>query len=157
MLARRVATHLGILVILSGCAHASSAPRRGVIVHGGGAIVTAQTCPALRPPSWPGSQFRVATGAFDPTLDAQSGALVFEVGVDSIPGPQAAQVSVWSQTFRRDSAFAQSPIKLTAPSGRYAFRARKIGAQTMQDSVDVRSRYVDTVKVVLGREVVCLN
>jgi hypothetical protein len=154
---RHIATNLGIVVILSGCARANSTPTRSVIVHSGSAIVIAETCPAQRPPSWPKSQFRVVTGDFDPTLEGQSGALVFDLRADSIPDPQAAQVSLWSQTFRRDSAFAQSPIKIVAPVGRYVFRVRKIAAQAMQDSIDVRGRYVDTVKVVLGREVVCLN
>jgi hypothetical protein len=154
---RNIATNFAILITLSGCARANSAPTRSGIIYGVGGILIAETCPAQRPPSWRKSQFRVVTGDFDPTLKAQSGALVFNVRVDSIPDPQAAQVSLWSQTFRRDSAFAQSPIKIVAPVGRYAFRVRKIATQAMQDSVDVRSRYVDTVKIVLGREVVCLN
>jgi hypothetical protein len=66
-------------------------------------------------------------------------------------------VSLRNETARRDSAFADSPIKLTAPAGRFSFRVRRIGAQTLQDSVDVRSGYVDSVKVLLGREVVCLT
>jgi hypothetical protein len=130
---------------------------RGVIVHGGGVIVSGGGCPTQRPTSWAKSQFRVASGQSDPSLGVQSGTLVFEVQIDSMPGPQAAQVSLWSQATRRDTTFADSPIKLTLPIGRYAFRVRRIGAQTLQDSVDVRRGYVDSVKVVLGREVVCLD
>jgi hypothetical protein len=53
--------------------------------------------------------------------------------------------------------YGDSVIKASVPAGRYAFRARRIGAQTLQDSVDVRSGYVDTVKILLGREVMCLS
>ena len=156
MQATRFVISLAFIFALSACAHANATPTRRVIASGG-VLVTAGNCPTQRPAYWAKSKFSVERGRSDPTLDAQSGALVFEVTVDSMLGPQAAQVSLWNQTIRRDSAFAQSPIKLAVPVGRYSFRARKIGAQTMQDSVDVRSRYVDTVKVVLGREVVCLN
>jgi hypothetical protein len=53
--------------------------------------------------------------------------------------------------------YGDSVIKASVPAGRYSFRARRIGAQTLQDSVDVRSGYVDTVKILLGREVMCLS
>jgi hypothetical protein len=45
---------------------------------------------------------------------------------------------------------------VTVPAGRYSFRARRIAAQTLQDSINVRRGFVDTVKVTLGREIVCL-
>ncbi len=156
MLTKRLVSGLGVVAALSACAQANSAPTRGVIVHGGGVIVNSGTCPTQRPTSWPKSQFRVMSGHYDPQLVTESGALVFEVQIDSIPVPQGAQVSLWNQTTRQDSAFTNSPIRVTVPPGRYSFRVRRIGAQTLQDSVDVRNGYVDTVEVMLGREVVCL-
>ena len=155
MQTKRIAVSVVALSVLS-CAHANPSTRR-VDAAGRGVIVTGGTCPSQRPPSWPKSQFRLRSGAYEGSLDSQTGALVFNVAVDSIPGPQAAQVSLWNATFRRDSSFARSPIKMRAPVGRYSFRVRKLGAQTLQDSVDVRSKYVDTLSVVLGREVVCLQ
>jgi hypothetical protein len=114
-------------------------------------------CPSQRPASWAQSQFRVALGYADPSLDAGSGALMVDVQVDSMPGVHGAQVSLSSQTIRRDAAFSDSLIKITVPAGRYFLRARRIDAQTLQDSIDVRSGFVDTVKVILGRQIVCLD
>ena len=148
MLAKHLLTCLVAATTVNACARPVSAPTRGVVINSG--------CPTQRPTSWANSQFRITFGQIDSTLDAQSGALVFEVQIDSIPGPQGAQVSVRTQTIRRDTAFAGSPIRMTVPAGRYSFRVQRIGAQTLQDSVDVRSGNVDTVKVILGREVVCL-
>ena len=88
------------------------------------------------------------------TLEAQTGTLIFEVGVDSMPS-QGAQISVRNQTVRRDMAYSDSLIKVNVPTGRYYFRARRIGAQTLEDSIDVRSGFADTVRILLGREMFC--
>jgi len=119
-------------------------------------IVTNDSC-SQRPASWPNSQFRVALGATDSTLDAQTGALIVDVRVDSIPASQGAQVSLIRGAMHRDAAYKDSVTRITAPAGQYVLRARRIGAQTLSASVDVRSGFVDTVKVLLGREVVCLD
>ena len=154
MKATHVLVSIAFILALSACAHANPTPTPGVIV-GGGMLITGVTCPDQRPAYWGKSKFSLQQGTPDQTLDTQSGALVFDITVDSMLGPQAAQVSVWNQTIRRDSAFAQSPIKLAVPPGYYLFRVRRIGAQPIQGSIEVRSTYVDTVKVVLAREVIC--
>ena len=155
MHATRVVVSVAFILASNACAHTNPAPARRVIPSGG--IIVTGSCPSERPEYYAKSQFSVQRGGSDATLSAESGALVFEITVATILGPQAAQVSLWNQTTRRDSAFAPSPIKLVVPAGLYSFRVRKIGTQQMQDSVNVRGTYVDTVKVVLGREVVCLN
>jgi hypothetical protein len=147
---------LALLVVtatVSACARPAPMHTRAVMIDIG--------CPSQRPASWPNSQFRVSLGGGDSTLDAQTGALIFEVRIDSVPGeyqlkPQSAQVSLWNQTIRRDAAYGDSLIRIAAPAGRYSFRARSIAAQTLQDSIDVRGGYVDTVKVTLGRDIVCI-
>jgi hypothetical protein len=122
-------------------------------MSGGGMVVTAEGCPSQRPTSWRHSQFRVSPGSPDATLDPQTGALIFDVRVDSMsPG---AQILIRDQTLRRDLPFSDSVARVNIPTGRYYFRARRIGAQTLEDSVDVRSGFVDTVKILLGREKFC--
>jgi len=148
MLTRAILASLAVTATASACARRAPMQTRAVIVNNG--------CPSQRPASWPNSQFRVSLGGWDSTLDAQMGALIFDVRIDSIPGAQSAQVSLRNQTIRRDAAYGDSLIRITAPAGRYLFRARRIAAQTLQDSIDVRGSYVDTVKVTLGREIVCL-
>jgi hypothetical protein len=143
---------LALLVVTataSACARRAPMQTRAVIVNSG--------CPSQRPSSWSNSQFQASLGGRDSTLDGQTGALIFEVRIDSIPGAQSAQVSLRNQTIRRDAAYGDSLIRISAPAGRYLFRARRIAAQTLQDSIDVRASYVDTVKVTLGREIVCLE
>lgn len=145
---------LGILLFVAviACARSNPAQRRGVTINGGGVVITAIGCPSQRPTSWPHSQFRVVFGSPDTTLEAQTGTLIFEVRVDSMPGLQSAQVSLRNQTIRRDMAYGDSVLRASVPAGRYYFHARRIGAQTLQDSIDVRSGFTDTVRILLGRE-----
>ena len=147
---------LGVSATMSACVRRDPPQTDRTITFGRGPIVVAATCPSQRPASWPNSQFSVAFGNPDKTLGSQTGALIIEVRVDSMPGLQSAQVSLRNQAMRRDLPFGDSVITLTAPAGRYFFRARRVGAQTLQDSIDVRSGYADTVRVTLGREVMCL-
>ena len=148
-MSRAILASLVVTAIMNACARPTPIQTRAVIVKSG--------CPSQRPASWPNSQFRVSLGGGDSTLDGQTGALIFEVRIDSMPDGQSAQVSLRNQTIRRDAAYGDSLIRIAAPAGRYLFRARRIAAQTLQDSIDVRGGYVDTVKVTLGREIVCLN
>ncbi len=89
-------------------------------------------------------------------MEAQAGALIFEVRIDSTPGRPSAQLSLRNRQIQRDMPYGDSVVKVIVPAGRYSFRARRIGAQTLQDSVDVRRGYVDTVRILLGREMMCL-
>ena len=144
------------VAVLSACARPNAVQTRGVTINGAGAVITAEGCPSQRPTSWLHSQLRVYSGAPDVTLEAQTGALIFEVRVDSLPRPWSAQISVQNQTIRRDMVYGDSVIRVSVPAGRYYFRARRIGAETLQDSVDVRSGFADTVRILLGREMLCL-
>jgi hypothetical protein len=141
------------VAVASACARPNTAQTRGVIANAGGMVVTSVDCPSQRPPS----KFRVLFGSADATLEAQTGTLIFEVRIDSMPGLESAQVSLRNQTIRRDIAYGDSVIRVTVPAGRYLLRARRIGAQTLQDSIDVRSGFDDTVRVTLGRECVYLE
>jgi hypothetical protein len=152
----RALGELLFLAVVSACARPNSVQSGGVTINGGGAVITAEGCPSQRPTSWPHSQFRVFLGSRDSTLEAQIGTLIFEIRVDSMPRPQSAQVSVRSQTARRDMPYGDSVIRVSVSAGRYYFHARRIGAQTLQDSIDVRSGFADTVRILLGREILCL-
>jgi hypothetical protein len=144
------------LTVVSACARPNAVQNGGVTDNGGGVVVTAESCPSQRPTSWPHSQFRVFPGSPDSTFEPQTGALIFEIQLDSMPRPQSAQVSVRNQTVRRDMPYGDSIFRVTVPTGRYYFHARRIGAQTLQDSIDVRSGFADTVRILLGREMLCL-
>jgi hypothetical protein len=99
----------------------------------------------------------MSLGRPDKKLDANTGILIIDVRGDSInPNVRNAQVSLRSIGIRRDVYVTDSLIQMTLPSDRYFFRVRRIASQTVQDSIDVRNGYVDTVKVSLGRDIVCL-
>ena len=143
------------VAIVGACARPSAVQPPRVIINSGGPLITAESCPSQRPTSWPRSQFRAFLGSPDVTLETQTGTLLFAVRVDSLPGPQSAQISVRNQTVRLDMPYGDSVIRVSAPAGRYYFHARRTGAQTLQDSIDVRSGFVDTVRIFLGREIFC--
>jgi len=98
-----------------------------------------------------------ALGGRDTTLEAQMGALIVNVSVESMPGVHDAQVSLLQGAKEIDANHLDSAIKIKAPAGRYLFRARRLGAQILRDSVSVRAGFVDTVNVILGRDVACLQ
>jgi hypothetical protein len=141
---------------VSACAPPNQVQARRVVVNsGGGGVVTAEACPSQRPASWPRSEFQVFLGSRDTSLEPPTGTLIFEVRADSIAGVPSAQISLRSQTLRRDVPYGDSVIRVSVPAGRYYFHARRIGAQTIQDSIDVRERFADTVRIFLGREKFC--
>ncbi len=153
----RALGRLLFVAVVGACAQSNTAQTRGVIINGGGAVITAVGCPSQRPATWPHSQFRVFFGSRDATLEAQTGALIFEVRLDSMPGLQnGTLLSLRNEMVRRDMAYGDSLIRTSVPAGRYYFRARRIGAQSLQDSIDVRSGFADTVRILLGREMLCL-
>ena len=148
---------LVVLLFLAGiaaCVRPKPVQTRGVTMSDGGIVITAESCPSQRPASWPHSHFRVSPGSPDARLEARTGALIFDVQVDSMsPG---AQLLVRDRTLQREVTFSDSATRVNIPAGRYYFRARRIGAQTLEDSVDVRSGFADTVRILLGREKMCL-
>ena len=118
------------------------------------AVITSSCGP--RPASWGKSQMRVSLGSADTTLGAMIGAFVVDVSLDSVSPVNKPQISLFHGATHYDVIYEDSVIKIAAPAGRYVFRARMLGAQTVQDSVDVRSGFADSVEVILAREVVCL-
>jgi hypothetical protein len=121
------------------------------------AVVVQDSCPSQRPSSWPNSKLRMSLGRPDKKLDANTGILIIAVRGDSInPNVRNAQVSLRSLGIRRDVYVTDSLIEMILPPDRYFFRVRRIASQTLQDSIDVRNGYVDTVNVSLGRDIVCL-
>jgi hypothetical protein len=145
---------LAALILLAGvaaCVQHNPEQTRGVVVYGGGPVITAVSCPSQSPHS----QFRVVLGSPDATLEAHTGTLIFEVRVDSTPGSQGAQISVRNESVRRDMPYSDSVTRVSVPAGGYLFRARRIGAQTLQGSIEVRSGFADTVRILLGEEKLC--
>ena len=152
----KVRIALLVVAAVDACARPNQVPTRRVIVNsGGGGVVTAEACPSQRPASWPQSEFKVFQGSPDTNLEAPLGTLIFEVRVDSMPGVPSAQISLRNQTLRRDMPYGDSVIRVSMPAGRYYFHARRIGARTVQDSIDFRKGFTDTVKIFLGREKFC--
>jgi hypothetical protein len=151
----RVLVALVFLAAVPGCVRHNPEPRREVVVHGGGPIVTAVSCPSRRPASWPHSTFQVVLGPPDPTVEPQTGTLIFEIRVDSTQRSSGAQVSVRNPSVRRDMPYSDSVVRVNVPTGRYYFRVRRIGAQTLEDSIDVRSGFVDTASILLSGEMFC--
>jgi hypothetical protein len=150
----RVLPAVLIIAVIAACAPANQGKRHDVVVYGGG-VVVAEFCPAKDPASSPRSQFRVFPGSTDPALEKPNGTLIFKARLDASQAPSAVQVSLRDQTIRRDLSYGDSVVRVTVPAGRYYFRARRIGAQTLQDSIDVRSGFADTVRIVLVSEMLC--
>ncbi len=142
-----IAFFLGI-TFLSACARPAPPQAQGQIIT--------NSC-RTRPASWPDSKYETALGARDATLYAGTGRIVVDVGVDSIPSIHGAQISLIRGPAELHAPYKDSVVTITAPAGRYVLRARRIGARTLEDSIEIRNGFVDTVKVVLGREVVCLD
>jgi hypothetical protein len=119
------------------------------------AAVVTQNC-GPRPASWGLSEMRLALGSPDTALDNLTGALIVDISLDSVPPVNKAQISLLHGASHQDVIYGDSAMRISAPAGRYVFRARMLGAQTVQDSIDLRGGFADTVKVKLAREVVCL-
>jgi hypothetical protein len=144
---------LSALILIAGIAACvqHKPETHGVVVYGGGPVVTAVSCPSQSPSP---SQFRVFLGSPDPALEAQTGALIFEVQVDSTP-ERGAQIQLRNETIRREMPYSDSVTRVNVPAGYYSFRARRVGAQTLDGSIEVRRGFVDTVRVLLGRRKLC--
>ena len=149
MMIRALFACIAITTGLNACARTAQVPA--------GAVVVQNSCPSQRPSSWPNSKLRMSLGRPDKKLDANTGVLIIDVRGDSLnPDVRDAQVSLRSLAIRRDVSVADSLIRMTLPPDRYLFRVRRIASQTVQDSIDVRNGYIDTINVSLGREIVCL-
>jgi hypothetical protein len=136
---------------VAGCAQHNPEQTRGAVVYGGGLVITAASCPGQSPHS----QVRVVSGSPDAMLEAHTGTLTFEVRVDSAPESRGAQISVSNESVRRDLPYSDSVTRVSVPAGGYYFHARRMGAQTLHGSIEVRSGFADTVKILLGQDKLC--
>ncbi len=140
---------VGITSAIVTCAP-PQARRAPVVIVGGG-------CPAI-PASWPQSTLSRSLGSSDPTLGPQTGALFVKVKGDGLnPSAMGAHLSLQSRAIKRDTVVTDSLVTMTLlPAGRYSLGVRRIGFRQLRASVEVRSGYLDTVRVVLATDMACL-
>jgi len=62
---------------------------------------------------------------------------------------------VRNESVHRDMPYSDSVTRVTVPAGSYSFHARRMGAQSLSGSLEVRSGFVDTVSVLLGQDKLC--
>jgi hypothetical protein len=150
MMIKAIVAWVAITTGLNACARRAQVPEAR-------AVNVQDSCPSQRPSSWPNSKLRMSLGRPDKMLGANTGMLIIDVRGDSInPDVRNAQVLLRSLAIQRDEYVTDSLIRMTLPPDRYFFRVRRIASQTVQDSIEVRNGYVDTVNVSLGRDILCL-
>jgi hypothetical protein len=116
------------------------------------------SCPPI-PASWPQSTLRRSLGSSDLTLRPQTGALFVEVKGDGLnPSALGAHLALRSRAILRDTVVRDSVVNIALlPPGRYSLRIRRLGFRQLQDSIEIRSGYLDTVRVVLATDMACLE
>ena len=150
----RRAGEVAIVVICLTSALVTCAPSHaGSPAH----IVVRRGCPPI-PASWPQSTLRRSLGSRDLDLRPQTGALFVEVKGDGLnPSASGAQLALRSQGILRDTVVRDSVVNIAPlPPGRYSLGIRKLGFRQLQASIEVRSGYLDTVRVVLATDMACL-
>lgn len=147
---RSVIAVIGITSAIVTCAPSHARSPGSARVTGG--------CPP-DPASWAQSTLRRSLGSSDLTLSPQTGALFVEVkGNASNWLPLGAQVFLRSRAIVRDTVVSDSVVKITLlPAGRYSLRIRRLGFRQLQDSIEIRSGYLDTVRVALATDLICLE
>ena len=139
------------LLLLSplACTHATNTTH--AVTHTG-------SCPTQYPPNSPRSSIHRLVGNANTPVQPQNGLVLIEVrGEASNPVVSNAQLSFRNRAVQRDTvALDSSRIAIVLPQGRYLFRARRLGFRTVEDSLEVRAGYADTVRVVLATEITCL-
>jgi hypothetical protein len=107
----------------------------------------------------PRSVLRRSLGSSDLTLSPQTGALFVEVRGDEMnPRVFGAQVSLRSRTMQRDTVVTGSVVSVTQlPTGRYSLQVKRLGFRQLQDSIEIRSGYLDTARVSLATDMICLE
>jgi hypothetical protein len=69
-----------------------------------------------------------------------------------------AQVSLRSRAMQRDTVVTDSVISVTQlPAGRYSLQVKRLGFRQLQDSIEIRSGYLDTIRVSLATDMFCLE
>jgi hypothetical protein len=146
---RSVIIVIGITSAIVTCAPPQPRRSADVIVTGG--------CPAI-PASWPQSTLSRSLGSSDPTLGPQTGALFVEVKGDGLnPSAMGAHLSLRSRAILRDTVVTDSVVTMTLlPAGRYSLGITRPGFRQLRASIEVRSGYLDTVRVVLATDMACL-
>ncbi len=146
---RSVITVIGLTSAIVTCAPPQPRRSAGVMVTG--------DCPAI-PASWPQSTLSRSLGSSDPTLRPETGALFVEVKGDGLnPLALGAHLSLRSRGILRDTVVRDSVVNIAPlPAGRYSLGIRRLGFRQLQASIEVRSGYLDTVRVVLATDMACL-
>ena len=121
-----------------------------VVVFSGG-------CPPV-PASWPQSTLRRSLGSRDPDLHPNTGALFVEVKGDRFnPSAPGTQLEFRSRGVQRDTVVSKSVVTIAQlPAGSYSLSAKNAGFRELHAAIEVRSGYLDTVRVVLATGMVCL-
>ena len=145
-----------IVVISITLAIVACAPSRP---HGPVGVTFTVDCPPAVPDSLPRSVLRRSLGSSDLTLSPQTGALFVEIrGDESNPKVFGAQVSLRSRATQRDTVVTDSVVSVTRlPAGRYSLQVKRIGFRQLQDSIEIRTGYLDTVRVSLATDMICLE
>jgi len=153
----RVLSAVLFIALIADCAPTNQGKTRDVVVSGGiyDGIVVTEFCPTNDPTSLRRSQFRIFLGSRDPALETPNGTLIFKARLDANQAPSAVQISLRNQTIRRDMPYGDSVVRVSVPAGRYHLIAKRIGAGILDDSIDVRSGFADTVRIVLASERLC--
>ena len=125
--------------------------------RGPAVVVFAGGCPPI-PASWPQSTLRRSLGSRDPDLRTHTGALFVEVKGDRLnPSAPGAQLELRSRGVQRDTVVSDSVVTIAQlPGGSYSLGAKNAGFRELHAAIEVRSGYLDTVRVVLATDMACL-
>jgi hypothetical protein len=153
----RPAYQLLAVSVALGAAAACAQPRRRGPQQ---VVVEIPTCPTDTLASVPNSvAWRRAAGV-EMRLSPEVGALVVEFATTESAPPRVDGVRVWlrGRGTSRDTIVAAHAVRLDSlPAGRHWLRVGRLGYRVWSDSVDVRPKYVDTVRVTQVPSVVCLQ
>jgi hypothetical protein len=143
-----------ILVIGLTSASVTCAPPQA---RGPAVVVFSGGCPPI-PASWPQSTLRRSLGGRDPDLHPHTGALFVEVRGDRLnPSAPGAQLEFRSRGVQRDTVVTDTVVNIAQlPAGSYSLGVKRVGFRQLQAAIEVRSGYLDTVRVVLSTAMVCL-
>jgi hypothetical protein len=91
-------------------------------------------------------------------LRPHTGTVFVEVKGDHLnPSASGAQLALRTKGILRDTVVSDSGVNIAQPAaGSYSLEVKRIGFRRLQASIEVRSGYLDTVRVVLSTDVMCL-
>ena len=114
-------------------------------------------CPPV-PDSLPQSTVRRSLGSRDLTSSPQTGALFVEVKANQLNrSASGAHVSLRNRAISRDTVVMDSVVNISLlPEGRYSLLVKRLGFRLLRDSISIRSGYLDTIRVALATDIICL-